>query len=128
MHTVIWTATFSMQAGKCRLSEDDLTDIVTTISDNPKSGDIMVGTGGARKLRHAGRNKGKSGGYRVIYYYAGDEVPVFLLAVYSKGNRSNLTKAERNELAKVLPLLAEAYKKNVDDMIANNCPISNWRR
>lgn len=119
MHSVIWTATFLSQARKCGLSEDELTDIVTAISDNPQSGDIMAGTGGARKLRHAGRGKGKSGGYRTIHYYAADDVPVFLLSVYSKGTTDNLTKAERNELSKVLPQLAEAYRQNVKQAIAD---------
>ncbi len=111
MQSVIWTATFLSQARKCGLSEDELNDIVSAISDNPLAGDIMAGTGGARKLRHAGRGKGKSGGYRTIHYYAGQEVPVFLLSVYGKDMKDNLSKVERNELARILPLLAEAYKQ-----------------
>ncbi|WP_245417857.1 type II toxin-antitoxin system RelE/ParE family toxin [Cohaesibacter celericrescens] len=71
MQTVIWTATFLTQARKCGLSEEELSDIVTTIADNPIAGDLMAGTGGARKLRHAGRGKGKSGGYRTIHYFGG---------------------------------------------------------
>lgn len=96
-----------------------MTDIVITISDNPQSGDIMAGTGGARKLRHAGRSKGKSGGYRTIHYYAADDVPVFLLSVYGKGAVDNLTKAERNELSKVLPQLADTYRQNVEQALAD---------
>ena len=118
MHSVIWTATFLSQARQCGLSEDELADIVATISDNPQSGDIMAGTGGARKLRHAGRGKGKRGGYRTIHYYAADDVPVFLLSVYGKGTTDNLTKAERNELSKVLPQLADAYRQNVKYILA----------
>jgi len=113
MHTVIWTATFLSQARKCGLSDDELTDIVMTVADNPQSGAVMAGTGGARKLRHTGRGKGKSGGYRTIHFYGGDDVPVFLLSVYGKGTTDNLTKAERNELSKVLPQLADAYRQNV---------------
>lgn len=73
----------------------------------------MAGTGGARKLRHAGRSKGKSGGYRTIHYFAGQDVPVFLLSVYGKGTKDNLSKVERNELARILPLLADAYKHGI---------------
>ena len=113
MQTVIWTATFLTQARKCGLSEEELSDIVTTIADNPIAGDLMAGTGGARKLRHAGRGKGKSGGYRTIHYFGGDDVPVFLLSVYGKDAKDNLTKSEQNELAKVLPLLAEAYRNRI---------------
>ncbi len=119
MHSVIWTATFLAQVRKCGLSEDELSDIVTRISDNPQGGDIMVGTGGARKLRHAGRGKGKSGGYRTIHYYAAADVPVFLLSIYGKGRTDNLTKAERNELSKVLPQLADIYRQNVKQALAD---------
>ena len=112
MHTVIWTATFLAQARKCGISEDELNDIVATIADDPLAGDLMTRTGGARKLRHSGRGKGKSGGYRTIHFFGGVDVPVFLLAVYGKGEKGNLTKAERNELAKILPQLADAYRNN----------------
>lgn len=89
---------------------------VHTLSDNPKAGDMMAGTGGARKLRHAGKGKDKSGGYRTIHYFGGDDVPVFLLSVYGKGVTDNLTKAERNMLAKILPQLADAYRQTAKRM------------
>jgi hypothetical protein len=63
------------------------------------------------KLRHAGRNRGKSGGYRTVHYFAGDDVPVFLLALIDKGQRANLSKAEVNELARELSAMAENYRK-----------------
>ncbi len=70
----------------------------------------MVGTGGARKLRHAGRGGGKSGGYRTIHYFGGNDVPIFLLALIDKGEKANLTKAERNQLAGLLPNIVEVYR------------------
>ncbi len=72
---------------------------VLTVSTNPEAGDLMVGTGGCRKLRLAGRGKGKSGGYRLITFYRNQEGRAFLLTVFSKGERANLSKAERNALA-----------------------------
>ncbi len=80
---------------------------VNRLADDPLAGDIMPGTGGARKLRHQGRGGGKSGGYRTIHHFSGDDVPVFLLAVYGKG-----TKAERNGLARLLPEIADACRAN----------------
>jgi len=73
----------------------------------------MKGTGGARKVRFAGRGKGKSGGYRGITFYAGKNIPVFLLSIFSKGEKANLSQAERNELKQVLGSLADTYKKGV---------------
>jgi len=112
MHTVALTPTFLNQAKREGLSDKEIADIVNVLADNPEAGDLMAGTGGARKLRHAGRGKGKSGGYRTVHYFGGDGVPVFLLSVYGKGTADNLTKAERNELAKILPSMAEAYRRS----------------
>jgi len=93
------------------LSERDRESVVTMVAEHPEAGDEIGGTGGARKIRVAGRGKGKSGGYRVISFYSGKDVPVFLLAVYSKGEKANLSKAERNELKSILADVARAYRK-----------------
>lgn len=62
-------------------------------------------------------DKGKSGGYRVVTFYGGRDVPVFLLNVFAKGDRIDLSAAERNELAKVLASLADAYRKGVRNRV-----------
>jgi hypothetical protein len=74
----------------------------------------MEGTGGCRKLRFAGKGKGKSGGYRTIHYFGGDDVPVLLLALINKGEVANLSKAERNELRGML----SGYRKGVGEKLA----------
>lgn len=71
----------------------------------------MEGTGGARKLRWRAKGRGKRGGARVVTFFGGANVPVFLLAIFSKDERANLGKAERNELRQVLATLAEEYWK-----------------
>ena len=50
---------------------------------------------------------GKSGAARVIYYYHSDRIPLFLLTAYGKNERANLSKAERNELAQLVEILAD---------------------
>ena len=64
-------------------------------------------------LCFAGRGKGKSGGYRVITFYAGPKIPAFLLALYAKGERADLSKAERNELRPLLGAIVETYRTGV---------------
>jgi hypothetical protein len=113
MHGVVFTPVFESDVRAARLSEDEMFAIVAAIAVDPTGGDQMVGTGGARKVRHAGRGKGKSGGYRTVHYFGGDDVPVFMLALYGKGDRDNLSKAERNALAAVLPKIASAYRKGM---------------
>ncbi len=73
----------------------------------------MPGTGGARKLRWAVRGKGKSGGVRVITFFSGPPVPVFVLTVFGKGEKINLSQAERNALRKVLSELVTEYREGV---------------
>ncbi|HYJ44165.1 MAG: addiction module toxin RelE [Xanthobacteraceae bacterium] len=84
---------------------------VSAISREPTMGELMVGTGGCRKVRFPGKGKGKSGGYRTVHYFAGDDVPILLLALIDKGSRDNLSKAERNELRSSLAAYAEEYRK-----------------
>jgi hypothetical protein len=95
------------------LSEDEVADMVAVISSNPLLGDIIPGTGGARKFRFAGRGKGKSGGYRTVTYYAGEDVPVLMLALINKGERTDLSQAERNELRKELAGYAQDYRDSI---------------
>lgn len=113
MHSVIETPDFIADAKAAGVSDEERSKIINRLADNPTLGDEIPGTGGARKLRFAGRGKGKSGGYRVITFYSGQDVPVFLLNVFAKGDRVDLSQAERNELRKELAGLAEDYRRGV---------------
>lgn len=71
----------------------------------------MRATGGARKVRFEGNEGGKSGGYRTIHYFGGDDVPVFLLGLIDKARKQeNLTAAQKKVLADTLPRIAAAYR------------------
>jgi hypothetical protein len=54
---------------------------------------------------------GKSGGYRTVHYFGGDDIPMFLLSVFGKSEKANLTKSECNDLAALLPGIAENYRR-----------------
>ncbi len=118
MQTVIETPAYLASAKDEGLSDEERADIVSFISRDPDVGDVMPGTGGARKVRFAGRGKGKSGGYRVVTFYADEQMPVFLLDVYGKGAQANLSKVERNELRKILTLLPKAWRESQKAQIA----------
>jgi hypothetical protein len=62
-------------------------------------------------MESAGR--GKRGGFRVIYYYHNESIPLFLLNVFAKNEKANLTKAERNEMKALLPRLGAGYRKRM---------------
>ena len=82
--------------------------MVDMLAANPLAGDVMPGCGGARKVRVAKPGRGKSGGYRVITYFGGNDVPLFLLTVFGKNERASLSKAERNGLAVLTTRLVES--------------------
>jgi hypothetical protein len=113
MHGVIETQTFLKDAADAGMSEEERLEIADSIAKDPTQGDLMKGTGGVRKVRFAGRGKGKSGGYRVVTYFAARDVPVLLLALINKGERANLSKAEQNELRKELQGFADDYRESV---------------
>lgn len=113
MQTVVETPDFLQDAKAVGLSEAERLGIVKHFAEFPDAGDEIKGTGGARKTRFALRHKGKSGGLRVISFYSGDDVPVFLLNVFAKGSKINLTPAERNELKSILAGVVAAYRKGV---------------
>lgn len=89
------------------LSEAERKSVIDYLAAHPRAGNIMEGTGGIRKLRWARGSKGKSGGVRVIYYYHDQRIPLYLLTVFGKNEKSNITKSERNELANLVDLLVQ---------------------
>ena len=113
LHTVVETLEFQ-RCVRGRLMDAEREALIDHLARHPDAGDVMPGAGGARKLRWAVQGRGKSGGVRVITFFSGPPVPVFLLSVFGKGEKINLTKAERNTLRKELGELVVEYKKGVD--------------
>lgn len=118
MHTVCETRPFQRAAGAAGMTDDQIYDLVSHLAANPTAGDEIAGTGGCRKLRWAGRGKGKSGGFRTITFYSGASCPVYLLTVFGKGEKSDLTQAERNALAKIAKAITEENGKKLAKVMA----------
>jgi hypothetical protein len=110
MQTLAETPEYLRRAEKL-LTEDERRDILNYLAAHPRAGDLMEGTGGVRKLRWSRGNKGKSGGVRVIYYFHNQNMPLYLLTLFAKNERANLSKAERNMLAELADLLVSACNK-----------------
>ena len=94
------------------LTESERQDIIRYLAEHPKSGDLMEGTGGVRKLRWGRGGQGKSGGVRVIYYFHDEVMPLYLLTLFAKGDQANLSKAERNDLAGLVKILVQIWIGN----------------
>jgi len=108
MQTVVELPEYLNKSDKL-LTVTERQSIVNYLASHPAAGELIQETGGIRKLRWAAKGKGKSGGVRIIYYHYNDTVPLFLLTVFGKGEKVNLTKRERNELAKLTALLVKSY-------------------
>ena len=57
----------------------------------PEQGPMIPGTGGLRKIRWGGRGHGKSGGYRIIYYWDARNETFYMLYLYPKNEQEDLT-------------------------------------
>ena len=91
------------------LSDAERAELVAFIAANPEAGEVIPETGGVRKVRWALAGKGKRGGARVIYYHHSERLPVFLLAAYAKNEKANLSRAERNAMKRLVPILMARY-------------------
>lgn len=113
MHTVAFFSGFAKEAADAGMSDDEVDSLVVFLSENPMAGKEIAGTGGCRKLRVAGRGKGKSGGHRVVTFYTGTNIPVFLVTVFSKGEKSSLSQSERNSLRIITKAIVSQYQSKV---------------
>ena len=109
LQTVVELPEFKRRSTRL-LSSSECASIINYLAAHPAAGSLIRGTGGIRKLRWSAQGRGKSGGVRVIYYFHSELMPLFLLTMFGKGEKSNLSKAERNELAKMTAILIKDYE------------------
>jgi hypothetical protein len=110
MHTVVETPSYIADADRL-LDRAERELIVNMVSADPLCGVVVPGTGGIRKVRVGLEGRGKRGGARVIYLFGGNDVPVFLLALFAKNEKADLSAAERNALGKSVAALLDNYRR-----------------
>ena len=98
-----------LRAAARLLADVDRRAIIDHLAANPDAGDLIEGTGGVRKLRWGRDGRGKSGGVRVIYYFHSDAMSLYLLTMFAKNERANLSKGERNALAGLVVVLKQIW-------------------
>lgn len=89
MRTIVELPAFVKQA-KAVWSDAEYEDFTFWLANYPEAGDVIPGTGGARKVRWSRAGSGKSSGARVIYYYLAEAGQIVLVAVYGKADRENM--------------------------------------
>ena len=113
--TICEVAAFASEARQV-FTEDERERLIVFLASCPDAGDVMIETGGLRKLRWPARGQGKRGGARVIYYFRDTDMPLYLLAVYTKGEKIDLTHADK-----------KAMRGLVEDLV-KSCAMRRFRK
>ena len=108
--TVAETKTFQKKVGRL-LSEDERDALIAYLSLHPNAGVIIKGAGGIRKLRWARSGHGKSGGTRVIYYFHSQQMPLYLLTIFGKNEKANISGEEKNILSRMVGELVKYWSR-----------------
>ena len=105
--TFIEVPTFTRKWRELGLTDDNLRDLQKILLDNPKTGDVIQGTGGLRKIRIPLDNTGKRGGGRVIYVDIEYKETIYFINVYTKNEKDDLTEEEKKAFKAVVRILKE---------------------
>ena len=108
LHTVVELPEFRRAANRL-LTEAEIGDLVYYLAQHPTVGDVIRGSGGVRKVRWAREGRGKRGGARVVTFYTGADLPLFLITVYAKGEKDTLSGVEVGAMRKLTAVLKESY-------------------
>lgn len=106
LQSVVELDTFLRRA-KAIMSDEERLGIVSYLAANPEAG-VSLG-GGLRKVRTPRTGGGKSGGYRTIFVFGGREMPLFLVTVFAKNEKDNLTAAEQAAAVDLSKRLVATY-------------------
>lgn len=106
--TIVETLSFSKEAKKL-ISEEEIDKLKNCLAANPEVGDLIPGLRGIRKIRWQANQKGKQGGARVIYFFYNFNIPLFLLDIYPKSKKDDLTSSEKKELNGLIEELVNHY-------------------
>lgn len=109
LQTVVETPAY-LAAARGALSDTLRDSVVNTVAENPQAG-VPLG-GGLRKACIARPGSGKRGGVRVVFLSAGEDIPVFLLTVFAKNERANLTAKERTVSITAAKELTADYRRS----------------
>jgi hypothetical protein len=92
-----------------QVSQEDFDDFKRSLAEHPESGAIIQGAGGLRKTRLKSTSGGKRGGFRVCYYFHDvDAAEIFLIEIYPKNEKEDLTQEEKKDLKNLVGILKKS--------------------
>ncbi len=80
------------------LLKEDYEELKKALAETPELGPVITKTGGVRKIRLKSSTKGKSGGFRICYFYSPESKELFLLCIYGKNKQEDLSESDKKEL------------------------------
>ena len=98
LQTVVELPEFQRRA-KAVMSDDEREAAIVWIAENPEAGTSLGG--GLRKVRIPREGQGKRGGFRTVYIFGGRHMPIFLVTVFAKNDKANLTPKEQAGLVEL---------------------------
>lgn len=99
------------------LNEQEKDELIDWLSLHPDIGDIIQGTNGVRKTRWSYGGKGKRGGLRIIYYFRDLNMPIYLIAVYKKNEKMNITAKEKQMISQLVDELVDHWASKREHII-----------
>jgi len=96
-----------LRRAKSIMSDEEREELVFYLAANPEAGTSLGG--GLRKVRFARAGGGKSGGYRSIYVFGGTSMPLFLVTVFAKNEKANLSPTELSAAVELSKQLVARY-------------------
>lgn len=103
----VLTSGFEKSWSDLGLGDDELRVLQSLLIDDPESGDVIQGTGGARKIRIPMEGRGKSGGGRVIYVDVVVRERIYLLLAYPKNVQADLNPEQKKLVRKIIQTIKE---------------------
>lgn len=108
LQTVVELPEFQRRA-KAVMTDGERHAAITWIAANPEAG-ISLG-GGLRKVRIPREGSGKSGGFRTVYVFGGHDMPIFLITVFAKNEKANLTPKEQETAVALSKEIIEIWRE-----------------
>jgi hypothetical protein len=105
------TPTFVRAARRVGLSKEEHDALLDMLMAEPSGGELIVGGGGVRKVRLAKDETGKSGGYRVLTFYLGEDAPAYLLAIIDKTDIDSISADQKKQLRSLAKAIKDERKQ-----------------
>ena len=93
------------------LTEDERAAMEFSIACAPDNHPVIQGSGGFRKARWARSGQGKSGGFRVVYFFLAEPRRIYMATIFAKSRQETLSAADQNVLAKLAAQIKKAAKR-----------------